>query len=274
MSWKDRAKLVSGDQSISGSVKEALRSSSRNLLEDITGRGEGPIRQAKALPALAGTALSAMGVPGGMTVGTTGGRQLSNAALIAYGRPEEMPSSESQAVEAAFSVLGDVTAIPAINKKIFGGQIGRIEKARGVPPVQDIPSIPMSTGTKSLGEFVNDAVRSIQSSGGKGAPEYWLALKDQVDRIYELGKDTGLTRLDRGKLTFLNKTIQAGLNRAVPGRGMPAAALAESQRIPNAIGKAYRTIPRGVKTGLGLGAGTSAGGGIGYALYRALSGEQ
>lgn len=288
MSWKDRAKLVSEtspdwksrsksfseDQSVVGSVKEALRSSSRNLLEDITGRGEGPIRQAKTLPALAGTTLSAMGVPGGMTVGTTGGRQLSNAALIAYGRPEEMPSGESQAAEAALSVLGDVTAIPAINKRIFGSQIGRIEKARGVPSAQDIPSIPMATGQKTLSEFIDDAVRSVKDSGGKGIPSYWLTLKDQVDRIYQLGKDQALTRLDQGKLKFLNGAIQSGINRAVPGRAAPAAALAESQRIPNAIGRNFRSLPKSVRTGLGIGSGTATGGGLAYALGKYLVGNR
>lgn len=246
-------------QSVPDAVRKALYSSSRNLVEDITGRGEGPIRQAKALPALAGTGLGLLGIPGGATVGTTGGRVLSNAALISYGRPEEMPSTESQVAEGALAALGDLTAIPALNRKIFGGQVGAAEKAAGVSPVQDIPSTPMATGSKSLGEFVNDAVRSVKDSGGRGTPEYWLQIKDQIDRIYELGKDSGLTRLDRGKLRFLNTAVQSGLNRAVPGRAVPAAALAESQRLPNTISRGVKNISRNTPFWLKVAAGTAAG---------------
>ena len=234
--------------------------------------GSDPVMQAKALPPLAGFAGGFSPIPGGATMGTVGGRQLSNMALRAYGRPEEIPSGMSQLGEAALSGLSDVIAIPMAKKAYYGRQIGNIEKAAGVPPPQDIPSIPMATGQKTTGEFINDAVRSVKSSGGRGAPEYWLSIKDQVDRLYKMGKDEVLTDLDRLRLRWLSSTVQEGLNAAVQGREIPAKALARSQKIPNAIGRGYRSLPREFKKGAAYGTGATAAGMSLYSLLKKVMG--
>jgi hypothetical protein len=234
-----------------------------------------PVTQAKALPALAGAGVSLAGaVPMGLTIGTVGGRKLSNLALKAYGKQDEIPSGMSQAVEAILAAGGDLTAIPYFNKKVYGSQIGSTERAAGVPAPQDIPSTPMALGQKTVGEFINDAVDSVKSSAGKGVPAYWKTIKDQVDRIYELGKDQGLTNLDTLRLRWLSNEVQSGLNAVVPGRAAPAEMLARSQGVPN-FGKAIsKAVPKSVKTGLGWGAGGSGGAGLAYALGRRLFGEQ
>lgn len=247
-------------------VKDALNearmgngSKMRALLTD-------PVTQAKALPYLAGTGLSVLGVPGGMTAGTVGGRQVSNAALRSYGMPEEVPSTGDQIKEGVLSAAGDLTAIPAINRKVFGSQIGAAEARAGVPPPQDIPSTPMAIGQKSIGDFINEAVDSVKSSGLEGTPTYWKQIKDQVDRIYKMGKDQALTGLDKGRLAWLNQMTQAGLNKAVPGRAIPAAALARSQAIPNAIKEVSRTAPWWLKGAVATGVTAAGADTLGRAL--------
>lgn len=255
------AGLASTMRDVSGkAVSEALMrpgSFSRDLMTD-------PKTQAKAVPAMTGTAGALSGIPMGTTFGTVAGRQLSNAALRAYGMPEEIPSTSSQVLEGVLSVAGDLTAIPAINKARFGRQIGAAEKAAGVPPAQDIMTTPMALGQKTIGEFINEAVDSVKSSGLKGTPAYWKTIKDQVDRIYKLGKDQPLTVLDKGRLKWLSAMVQTGLNKSVPGRVGPAQSLARSQVVPNAIKKVYQSIPGVVKAG--------TGGGLAFELARRLAG--
>lgn len=218
-----------------------------------------PLTQAKVLPYLSGTALALTGVPGGATAGTGGGHLLADAALKSYGREDLIPPVGKQILDTGLAAAGDVTAIPALNRKIFGSQIGSAERAAGVPPPQDIKSLPMATGTKSVSEFIDDAINSVNGSAGKGSPTYWKQIKDQVDRIYNLNKDIPLSNLDKVKLKWLGSQVQEGLNAAVPGRAAPAAALARSQTIPNAISGAFRSMPWWAKVGATAGA-TSLGG--------------
>jgi hypothetical protein len=236
-----------------------------------------PITQAKVLPYLAQVAGGFSGIPGGTTAGMVGGRQLSNLALRTYGKPEEIPSTTHQVIEAGGSALADIIPVPWINKKIFGGQVGTVEKAAGVPAAQDIRSIPMTLGQKTVGEFINDAVDSVKSSGLEGTPAYWKQIKDQVDRIYKIGADQKLTNLDQGRLKWLNAMVQKGLNKAVPGRAVPAKALEISQTIPNYIERnIIGAIPPRIRSGLGwgVGVGTGAGGmgGLAYELGRKIMG--
>ena len=220
--------------------------------------GSDPVMQAKSLPALAGLAGGLSPIPGGATMGTVVGRQLSNMALRAYGHPEEIPSGWTQLGEGVLAGLGDVKAIPMARKAYYGRQIGKLERAAGVPPPQDIPSIPMAQGTKTLGEFVNDAVESVKSSGGRGTPAYWKQIKDQVQRIYDSGRDVALTDLDRLRLRWLSSKVQDGLNAAVPGREVPAKALARSQTIPNWISRNYKALPSEFKKGAAYTGGGAA----------------
>ena len=101
-----------------------------------------PITQAQALPAIAGAAGGASGIPMGASVGTGGGHLLADAAFKSIGRPDLIPSVRSQVMGTAGAALGDLTAIPAINKANAGNQIGAVEEAAGVPPPQEIPSLP------------------------------------------------------------------------------------------------------------------------------------
>lgn len=201
-----------------------------------------------------------------------GGRALSDAALASYGQKDQIPSIPQHLMELGGNALADVSVIPAIKKFIYGGQIGKVEKAAGVPPPQDIMSLPMSTGQKSAGDFINDAINSVKGSEGRGAPGYWKSIKDQVDRIYNMGADQKLTGLDRGRLRWLNQQVQQGLNASVPGRAGPAAALARSQTIPNFIGNMGVQIPSKYKVAAAIGGGIGVPLTIGEIVKKLLGG--
>lgn len=248
-------------------ISKVAKDSFKKPFEFAKDLGTNPVSMAQAIPPLAGTVGGLSPIPGGATMGTVGGRQISNAALRTLGKPELIPSTMAQVGEAGLSALGDIAAIPAMKKAYFGKQIGRLEDAAGVPEAQDIPSIPMPTGTKSVGDFINDAVQSVKSSGGEGQPVYWKQIKDQVDRLYNMGIDEKLTTLDRGRLRWLNQQVQKGLNQAVPGRAIPANALAKSQTIPNAIGRMYGSLPKPLKAGAAYGTGVGA---AGYTMYEVM----
>lgn len=203
-----------------------------------------PVTQAKAVPYLAGAAGSALGKAGGATVGLTGGRQLSNAALISYGRPEEMPSATEQVLEGALSFAGDLAPIPAINRKIFGKAVGAAERSAGVP--EFVPSMKRPTGPDSTARFI-DWAREIRGNPPK---ETLKQIKDQIDFIYKNRKNVPLSDLDEGKLKFLNQWIQSSLNKAAPGRKAAADALKESQLIPRTIKNTYKSIPSNIRGGM------------------------
>lgn len=259
-------KDVSDSVDFGGVVKQALNeamvgkgSKMRDLMID-------PVTQAKALPYLMGTTLGVIGIPGGAALGTGGGHLLADAALKTYGRDDLIPPAGRQVLDTALAGAGDLTAVPYINRKIYGGMVGAVEKAAGVPAAQDIPSIPMTTGAKSAGDFINEAVDSVKSAGAEGSATYWKQIKDQVDRIYNLGVNQKLTGLDQGRLKWLNAMVQNGLNKAVPGREAPAAALAMSQEIPNAISRTVQSTPWWAKI-----AGSTAATAVGAdTLLRAL----
>lgn len=230
-----------GSSDFGNAIKGALRTLLVKNPAAIKDLLTNPETMANAMPSVAGATGAMMPVPGGATMGTAAGQGVRDLALKALGKP--IPSGWRHAGELGGAALGDVIAFPSINRARIGGEIGAVEKAAGVPPVQDIKSLPMPTGAKSTSEFIDDAVNSVSSSGGKGTPTYWKQIKDQVDRLYNLGKDTPLSNLDKGKLQWLNGQVQKGLNASVPGRAPLAADLARSQIIPNAIGKVARSIP-------------------------------
>lgn len=256
-----------------GVVKDALNEARMGNGSKMRALMTDPITQAKALPYLAGTAGGFSGIPMGATAGQVGGRLISDAALKAYGHPEDIPSVGRQVAEGGIAALGDITAFPAFNKRIFGGQVGAAEKAAGVPPPEEIPSLPKPAAGQPVSGGIDSAIESVKSAGGEGTPTYWKQIKDQIDAFYNAGKDAKLSNLDRAKLQWLNGQVQKGLNASVAGRAAPAAALARSQAVPNAIEGAWDAIPSSLKWGLGVG----GGGGAAYAgtdlLKRALSGQ-
>lgn len=253
-----------------GTVGNAIKSSFQKPAAFAKDLGTNPESMANVMPGLLGTA-GAVAMPwGGATVGTGAGQGIRDAALTALGKP--VPGMMQHGLELGGAALGDLTAVPAMKKSYFGGRIGAMEKAAGVPPAQDIPSIAMPTGTKSTSEFIDSAVQSVKGSEGRGSAAYWKQIKDQVDRLYKLGKDQPLTTLDQGKLRWLNSKVQEGLNAAVPGRALPAAALAQSQTLPRAIGNVYRAVPAPMKAGAAYGTGAAAMGASVYELIHKLMG--
>lgn len=264
-----KAKMAGAQQPPATNYPEVIGSAIKNAFvkpaafaKDL---GTNPESMANAMPSVLGAG-GAVAMPwGGSTVGTAAGQGVRDVALTAMGKP--VPSGLQHAGELGGAALGDVMAVPFLKKAHYGGEIGRVEKLAGVPGPQEIQSLPMATGAKSAGEFINDAVTSVKASGGRGTPSYWLQIKDQVDRLYKLGKTEALTGLDKGRLKWLSGKVQEGLNAAVEGRGGPAKALAESQTIPRAIGKVYKQIPPEMKKGAAYGTGAGA---MGYSAYELM----
>lgn len=254
-------------QQATGNAVRDMFQKPASYLKDL---GTNPESMANAIPPLAGIAGGMSPIPGGATMATGAGQGVRDLALKGLGKP--IPSGLQHAGEIGGAMLGDIAAIPALKKSYFGGRVGAIEKAAGVPAAQDIPSIPMATGQKSAGDFINDAIQSVKSSGGEGQPAYWKQIKDQVDRIYNMGVDQKLTSLDKGRLRWLNQQVQQGLNASVPGRAGPAGALAQSQTIPNAIGRGYRALPQPLKAGAAYGTGAGAAGFTAYEIMKKLLG--
>lgn len=219
-----------------------------------------PVTQAKALPALAGTAGAVLGKPMGATMGTVGGRQLSNAALKSYGKQEEIPSATSQVIEGALAFAGDLGPIPAINRKIFGKQVGAAEKAAGIPEFVD--SMKRPTGPDSTAKFIDWARKIRGNPGGETLKQ----IKDEIDFIYKNRKNVPISDIDEGKLKFLGRWVQDSLNKAAPGRGDAARSLASSQKVPNMLVKAAKSVPWWGKAVTGIVGGD--------ALIRALAGSR
>jgi hypothetical protein len=254
-------KLFPQKQSFGQTAKRSVIDMFRRPAMAAKDLGTNPVTMANSIPPLASTAGGLSPIPGGATMGMAGGQAVRDLALKALKKP--IPGGWQHAGELGGAALSDIIAIPSMKKSYYGGKVGEAEAAAHVPPPQDIPSIPMATGQKSAGDFINEAVDSVKSSGGSGSPTYWKQIKDQVDRIYDMGVDQKLTTLDKGRLRWLNQQVQAGLNAAVPGREIPAAALARSQTIPNAMNRVWRQIPAKYKV-----AGV-AGGAVGIPLSAA-----
>jgi hypothetical protein len=222
-------------------VKEATFQPGTNTNDLLTN----PITQAKALPSLMGATGAVTGIPMGGSLGTGIGNLISDAALKAYGRPDQIPSTKSQVLGTAGAAIGDLAPVPAMNRKIFGGQVGEAETAAGVPPPQDIPSLPKPSAGQPVSGGIDDTINAVKRANeqGAGSPVFWKQIKDQIDSFYNLGKDAKLTTADSNKLAWLNGAVQNGLNASVPGRAAPAASLAMSQTVPNAIAGASKAIP-------------------------------
>lgn len=239
----------------------------RDLLSD-------PVTQAKVLPYLSGAAGAVLPVPMGAMMGTVGGRQLSNLALKTYGRSGDIPSTGSQVLEAGMAGLGDLTAIPMIKKNVYGSAIGDAEKAAGVPPLEEIKSLPRPTGPKSVSELIDDSFDDVATrpDAQKNDPVFWKQLKDQVDWLYQRGKDEALSNIDKIKLSKLSAVANQGLNSSVPGRGEIASDMSSSLGAPRAISNAWKSIPPKVRAGLQyFGPGAAIAGGL-HEVFRTIGG--
>lgn len=211
--------------------------------------GADPIMQAKALPSLMGTAGAMSPIPGGATMGTVGGRQISNLALKAYGHPEMVPSVGSQVLEGGLAAVGDALPIPLMKKFGLGKQIGEAEQAAGV--ITRAPTKAVTPG--SVGETLNNLEAQLDSGTIKTAQEAKdaLAVVKQIyknPRIYEQTSDIAV------QSARVSQKVQSLINKVIPGRAAPAQAMAQAMTIPNMLGKAYKALPWQVKLGM-LGGG-------------------
>lgn len=228
-------------QAVAGAGSEALMrsgSAMRGLMSD-------PVTQAKALPPLAGLVGAISPVIGGATMGTVGGRQLSNAALRAYGKPEEIPSATSQVVEGLTAAAGDVLAIPAIKRAHYGGKIGAAEGAAGV--VTRAPDRLPTAG--SVGEYMTNLEAQIDS-GVLNTPQ---AARDAVAGMRYINQNPNIVGKSSDiavQAARVGAKAQKILNATVPGRAEPAQALAKSQAIPNFISHQWGKIPSIVRKGI------------------------
>lgn len=223
-----------------GVVKDALNEARMGNGSKMRALMTDPVTQAKVLPYLTGAVGSAAPIPFGATVGTVGGRALSDAALAAYGKPEEIPSTGQHVLEGGLALAGDLTAFPAINKSRYGAQVGKAESAGGIPNLPE--SLKRPGGPAPTTEWI-DSTKQVMDSGEKVTPKFLKQISDQIDFIFKNRKDVPLTGADEAKLAQLNTWAQSKLNSFAPGRAVPAANLARSQIVPNTMVNAVRKLP-------------------------------
>lgn len=204
-----------------------------------------PVTQAKALPILTGIIGGASPIPGGATLGTVGGRQLSNAALRAYGRPEEIPSAGTQIMEGALAAAGDIVAIPMAKRSFYGNQIGKAETAAGV--VTRAPEKLPAAG--SVGEYMTNLEAQLDS-GAMGSAQ---AARDAVAGMRYINGNPNIVGKSSDiavQAARVSAKAQDYLNKVVPGRAVPAQAMGQAMTIPNAIGRQWNKIPPMVRRGI------------------------
>jgi hypothetical protein len=221
--------------------------------------------QANAITPMLGMAGSMAPIPGGSTLGTGLGQGLRDASLKLQGK--QIPSLTQHGMELAGSVLGDLTAFPAINKARFGSQIGQVEKAAGMPAAENIASLERPTGVKTISSWLDETMRGTKTGEIGKQPIIAKQIKDQVNWIYEKGKQEALSSLDKIKLAKLSSWAEKTLNETIAGRAAPAANLARSQTIPRTIGKAINALPPKLRGGIAYGSGVSA---AGYSVYEIM----
>lgn len=252
--WKKGA--ISADQNMDYGqvVKDALNeahmgngSKLRDLMVD-------PVTQAKVLPYLTGFGGSVLGGP---TAAYTIGRGLSDAALASYGKSDQIPPISQQALELGGSMASE--AFPAMGRYMAGKDIGTAETA--VPGLSSIkkvaPPSSMTTATKLMQRLQNSplsieeakaaqpAVKSVFGSPWVNQPRYSSYLPDFSEAA---------------------QNVSDTLN-TIPGRAEPAARMAQLSTIPNYVGKAIKAIPRGIKFGMGIGAGEGMTDALAKALF-------
>lgn len=250
-------------ETIGEAVKSAVRDMFKKPAVAAADLATNPRTMANALPAVAGAAGAVSPIPGGATMGTVGGRQISNAVLKGLGHPEDIPSPMNQVLEGGLAAAGDVLPIPAIKAKVFGNQIGDAEKAAGV-----ITSAADKYPTSgSVGEFLNTLESQIDN-GTLTDPNTIKKAKDAVDFIHQNPNIVGKSNAINVQSARVASKVSGLINdpNIIPGRAAPSAAFANSQVIPDALRKVWDVIPpkarAAILTGLGIGGGVGAGNAI------------
>jgi hypothetical protein len=222
-----------------------------------------PVTQAKALPALAGTVATGIPFPLAPAIATMGARKLSNAALDAYGRSEEKPSSFDQGLEGALSLLGSAGVIAPIKSKMAGKAIGAAENAFGI--TQDsIRRLPPPSQIRSAVVMLNRLKDRLVA--GDITPLAAREIKPALDTIASKGWLKGTEYLS--DFGHVSKRITALVNE-IPGRGEAAAQMKSAEFIPNLAKKTWKAIPNPIRRGFGY----AVGGGLGIESLRDVLGE-
>jgi hypothetical protein len=209
---------------------------------------QNPEETANYAPAVGGALGGVSPIPGGATLGTAIGQGIRAGGFTALNKP--LPSVGQHIGEIGLAAASDAMAIPYVKKAIFGRQIGAAEKVAGVPPPQEIKSLPRPVGVQGISNTIDDAIGMINDPNVEKTPVLWKQLKDQVDFFYKRGRDEVLSDGDRSKLAWLSGQVQKGLNTTIPGRAAPAKAMSQAMTIPRKIGEAYGLLPRRARIGL------------------------
>lgn len=204
-----------------------------------------PVTQAKMLPPLAGAVGGVFGGPFSATRAQLPARALSDAALAAYGRPEEIPSMGAHAAEAVGTVAADLMAIPYAHKAIAGKAIGAAEQAAGV--VTRAPDKLPTAG--NVGEFLN----TLESQIDNGTINTAQAARDAYAGTKYINSNPNLVGRSNEisvQAARVGSKAQALLNNLVKGRGESAAQMANAMKVPNVIknitGKVLPAIRRNI----------------------------
>lgn len=259
-----------GAESFGPAVKNSVRDIFMKPARAAADLGTNPRTMAKALPAVLGTVGAVSPVPMGATMGTVGGRQISNAALRALGHPEDIPSKTQQVLEGAGAAFGDVLPIPAIKKPIYGKMIGDVEEAAGVPGT--IKSLPRPGGPAPTGKWINDTFTDLESGNLARDPIMAKQIKDQGKFIFQNNKNVPLTANDNVRLAKIMSWAQDTLNdpALVPGRGAISDAMSSSLAPQRTIENLVKAVPKPVKTVLKY---VAAGAGL-EGAFRAVGGSR
>jgi len=251
---------LSGKPDWQGVVKSAVTEAAMPFRQGTMTRdfATNPVTQAKSVPPLMSAIGGIIGGPMGMTKFGEGGRALSDAALAAYGKKEEIPSVASHVGELGTNLVGDVIAAPAIKNAYYGKQIAKAEK--NFPGMADVVKEAPPSGPRP-------AVKFAQQLKGKDlSPLEAKKFQPAMSTIYKKGYPfQGPLKQYAPDFMEANRSVSAGLNK-IPGRKAPAQAMAEAMKVPNFVRDNIQTIWQNpmlrrliyaTLTGLGIGEGAS-----------------
>lgn len=236
-------------------VKQALNEARMGNGSKMRDLMTNPVTQAKALPYLSGQVGAIFGGP---TVGYAAGRGLSDAALASYGQKDQIPSVGKQAMELGSSLASE--AIPAVGRYMAGKDIGAAEAA--VPGLSDVakeaPPSNVRTAVKFMQRLKNNPDMTIQEA---------KAAQPAVKAVF------GSPFMNQARYSSYFPDFAEGAQNVsstlntIPGRADAAGRMAQLSTIPNYVGKALRAIPRGIKFGMGIGAGEGVSDTLAKALF-------
>lgn len=213
-------------------VGSAVKSSFQKPASYLKDLGTKPESMAGAMPGLLGTAGAISPIPGGATMGTGVGQGLRDLSLKALKKP--IPGMMQHGLELGGAALGDIAAIPAMKAKYYGGQIGEAESK--FPGMADVIKEAPPSGPRPAVKFAQ------QLKGQDLTPLEAKRFQPAMKAVYEKGIPFQKPyKMYSPDFAQANQAITSGLNK-IPGRQVPAEAMAKSMTIPNAIRNAKQAI--------------------------------